>query len=183
MAVLGVFSGVPAWQFWFPDPRFGLFPRIYLPTLGGSYLLTWLAANVHLLRGRRLARTLGEATADLGEFRAGRRRRWEWGVRPVPILAAIVLTFAGLAWSLPMLLAATAQRRVGLVHDRRLRGELGGRLRRHLDRRRPSRELPPVVDRETPCTNDKCAGRVPFDATFCPRCGAAQRPKRAVLLE
>ena len=172
-AVLGVARGEPIWRFWFSDPRTGPIVRTYLTLLGGSYLATWLAVNVELRRLNGWAGVVGDVTADLGAFRR-QGKRWEWGVRPVSLVAGLVISFFGMPWALPMLLASTAQRRATAVHGRRVRAQVGGRLREELGRRRPAVELPKPVGRATLCVNPACGERLPHDAQHCPRCGAKQ---------
>ena len=178
VAVVGIVRGVPAWRFWFSDPRTGPLVRAYLTLLGSSYLATWLSVNVGLRRLNGLARVVGDVTADLGRF-VTKGKRWEWGVRPVPVVGGLVLGFLGLPWALPMLLATTAQRRALEVSGRRVRQRMGGRLREAVEQRRPAVESPSPVGRATPCVNAACSELLPHDARHCPRCGAVQRPTLA----
>ena len=124
-AVVGLVRGVPLFRFWFADPRTATAVRVYLSLLGGSYLATWLAVNLQLRRMNGLLATVGDMTADLGEFRR-RRRRWDFGIGPKSLVVGLVLAFAGVPWALPMLLATTAQRRALTVHGRRARRRPGG---------------------------------------------------------
>ena len=181
-AVVGVIGGVPWWRFWFADPRSATAVRVYLPLLGGSYLATWLAANLSLRRLNGLAATLGDMTSDYGTLR-GRRKRWDWGFGPASLLIGLTMTFLGLPWALPMLLATTAQRRVLTVHGRRVRGRVAGRIREVLEARRPPVAVPLTVGRAEPCVNPLCNERLPSDARHCPRCGAPQRSALSGLLQ
>ena len=181
-AVVGVVSGVPFWRFWFADPRTATAVRVYLSLLGGSYLATWLAVNLALRRLNGLAATLGEMTDDFGRLRGG-RKRWVWGFGPASLIVGLTMTFLGLPWALPMLLATTAQRRALTVHGRRVRGTLAGRIREVLDARRPGVALPPAVGRGELCVNPLCNERLPHDARHCPRCGAAQQSALSGVLQ
>lgn len=183
MAV-GVLSGFELLSFWRVDPVTTLGDPIYtsfLAGLLGSYFLTWLSVNTHL-RGMHRARGAFERmTSQLAPTPGLAAARWQLGIRPVSTLLGLVLMLAGFAWALPMLIAATAQRRTLLIHSRRINSRLAHRLRELMERRRPVVALPPVVDRVGLCRNAVCDQVLPPDALYCARCGTPQRVIARVL--
>lgn len=178
VGVLGVLGDVPAWEFWYADPvRSGsasLWMGVFLGFLGLAYVLQWLSVNVQVRQFQKIEQAVGEMTLDLGPMRGRSAGGWAWGIRPVPTTIAALLTWMGIIWALPMLTAATAQRRVILMRHRQMRQRVAGRVRKLLANRRPTQTLPAVVDRSVRCANRVCDAPVPPDAKFCPRCGTVQ---------
>lgn len=176
MAV-GVSMGYPLSGFWRADPLTTLDDPIFTTFhagLLGAFALSWLSVNLHLRRLRRARAALEQTTPQLAPTAGLRVARWEWGIRPVPLVLGLLLALAGFVWALPMLIAATAQRRALLIHHRRLRGQMAHRVRELIDRRRPAVAMPPVIDRVGVCRNAVCDEHLPLDAQFCARCGMPQ---------
>ena len=170
---------------WFVDPFRGAYPTLaqatFLGGLGVAYLLNWLGANLHLSRGRRLARAVVEATDD-ATVTPPRLPKWEWGLRVVPLVAAGVLSAWGMLWAAPMFVAASALRRTTLAHDRRLLDFLAARCRTGVSRQKPDVDLAPPLGRILDCPNPGCGAHVRQQTGFCPRCGHAIR-RRGDLVE
>ena len=166
---------------WFSDPvRVDEPPAAlagFVLCLGGSYLLTWLAANLHLRGGRRLLAEMRDGL-DLGPA-ARPVPRWEWGVGVLSATAGAGLAYAGMIWALPMLVAATAGRRVAFRHDRQLARRLGGLVAGAAGAKRPAERPPEPAGRSRHCPRDGCDAILADDAAFCPRCGLAVRAEAA----
>ena len=185
VVLAGVFLGREWWTFWVADPvrqgRADPWTGLHLACLGGSFVLTWLSINLHLGRLRRIDAALAEMTSGLGTMGGKRPPTWIWGFGPIATVVSAILAMAGLLWAVPMLMASTAARQMLVVHHRRLRGRVAGRVREMLSTRRPFKPLPPVVDRVLRCSNPLCDEPVPPDARHCPRCGTQQRPVTRLL--
>lgn len=165
---------------WYADPFRGPMPTLpqigFLGGVGMAYLLHWLSLNVHLARGRRIARRVVEACGGEGVVggvpSSPKLPGWEWGLRPVPLVVGAILSAFGLLWAVPMLVSAAAQRRVVLAHDRRLLNFLAAQCRDATARQRPTVSLAPPMGRNTRCANPQCNAMLSPDARFCPQCGS-----------
>ena len=153
---------------------------VFLLCMMGSFVLTWLSVNLELRRLSRFDAAAMEVLGPAGEGRAGLSAT-EAGIRPVSLVLGVVLVLAGMFWALPMLIAATAQRRALLLHGRRLRDRLSVSVRGRLARQRPAMVLPPMVGRAHLCRNAICDQSLPAHARFCPRCGLPQKPLTELL--
>lgn len=183
-AAVGVSLGYRLVSFWHAGPIATLSDPVFTTFnsgLLGAFLFTWLSVNAHLRRLHQ-ARDALQRTGQLPSTAGKPVARWEWGLRPGPVLiGGLLLILAGFWWALPMVIAATAQRRALLAHNRGIRRQMAQRVRELLDRRRPLEQLPPVIDRVGVCRNAVCDATLPPDALFCPRCGMPQRPISAAL--
>lgn len=169
-----VMSPSRAGLLWYADPFRGPMPTlaqiVFVGGLGLAFLLHWLSVNVHLARGRRIARRVAEACGALPT--SPKLPAWEWGLRPVPLVVAAILMAFGMIWAAPMLVAAAAHRRTLLVHDRRLLNFLAAQCRDATAKRRPAVSLAPSMGRNTRCPNPICNAVLSPDARFCPQCGS-----------
>ncbi len=183
VAGLGIAQGEPLSAFWLngPDLAQGIFPVVFFWGITTAFVLLWISTSLHLRHLHRARTVLDEITPYLAPTAGLRVPAWEWGIRPVPLILGGLLALSGLFWALPMLIAATAQRRALLVHHRRIRAQFAHRVRDLLDTRRPIVPLPPVIDRTGICRNAVCDQAVPPDGRFCPRCGTPQRPLSQIM--
>lgn len=97
--------------------------------------------------------------------------RLELGLRPVWIVAGLVLAAGGALWALPVLLAAGAHHRYIRSGSFRMRSALADRLRQMLLARRPVMRVPKPVTVVTMCVRPNCRAPLSDTARFCPRCG------------
>ena len=148
---------------------------VFLLSIGGGFVLHWVAANLHLRQGRAVL----TATREAMDLQPGKRPpAWEWGLRPVATILGGVLAWVGLTWALPMTIATKAHGRVIAAHDRQLLKGLAAAVRAGAARARPALDLPGPADRtEIGCPNPSCDALLPEDAAFCPRCGRSAQPK------
>ena len=150
---------------------------VYLASIGLSFVLHWLAANLHLRQGRAILKT---ARDTLGLQPAKLPPSWEWGIRPVATIVGGVLAWIGLTWALPMLVSAKAHGRIVAGHDRQTFKGLAAAVRAAAAKGRPPVALPGPADRtEIGCPNPSCDALLSEDAAFCPRCGRPTVAKSA----
>ena len=169
---------------WYADPFRGPYPTlaqaVFLGSLSLSFVMTWLAANLHLARGRQIARDLVELQEEPAK-KPPKLPAWEWGLRPIPLFVAAILLAFGMLWAAPMLFAANAIRRVFLKHDRVLLNALAAYSRQRTARRAPPVDLAPTLGRVAVCPEPTCRSPLGVDARFCPRCGTTVRRPSEVL--
>ena len=184
VGVLAVMNGTPLLDIWVAVPweaSTGALASLFLALMSGSFVLSWLSVNLHLGRLHRARLALDAMMPHLPAAGGMRVAEWEWGIRPVSLVLGVLMAMSGMIWALPMLIAATAQRRAVIKHHRRLRAQMAHRVRDLLASRRPLVKLPGVIDRVGICRNAGCDQHVAPDARFCPRCGTPQRALSEIL--
>jgi hypothetical protein len=92
-------------------------------------------------------------------------------MRPMWIIAGIILACSGALWGLPVMLAAGAHRRYTRTVSLQTRSEIAQRLRAILSQQRPAIEVPRAATFMRTCIRPNCRAVSPVIANFCPRCG------------
>ncbi len=95
----------------------------------------------------------------------------ELGLRPMWIIAGIILASGGALWGIPVMLAAGAHRRYIKGASVQTRAILAERLRALLRQRRPAMRLPQPITVIRTCVRPNCRAPLPTPASYCPRCG------------
>jgi hypothetical protein len=139
--------------------------------LGVGYLVHWLNVALHVRATERLIGQINSLAQREG-FGPMPTPAGGWGLRPMWLVAGIVLTVMGAGWGLPMMLAGALQRRYVLSTGRRMRGMVAERLRAMLSLRHPTMSLPTPVMLRRRCDNPVCRSTVSMAANYCPRCGS-----------
>src|SRR5207248_7966623 len=89
---------------------------------------------------------------------------------PMWLLAGATFALSGAIWSIPMMLAAAAQRHYIIDACCGARPE-AVRVVHELLASAPNKRIVVPQTREQKCPNDGCTARLPVDAKFCPVCG------------
>ena len=97
--------------------------------------------------------------------------RLDLGLRPLWLIAGLVLTWSGALWGLPIMLAGAAHRRYTIGTSVLVRSMLAERMRMLLAAGRPTIRVPAPVLPARMCLRPNCRAPLPSAATFCPRCG------------
>jgi hypothetical protein len=182
--VLAVMNGTPLLALWVAVPwesSTGAWAGLCTTAMSASFVLSWLSVNLHLRWLHRARIAMNALTPHLPATRGMRIPAWESGIRIVPLALGALLAISGMLWTLPMLIAATAQRRAVIGHHRQLRAQLAHRVRDLQASRRPLVALPAVIDRVGMCRNAGCDQALAPHARYCPRCGTGQRPLGRIL--
>jgi hypothetical protein len=139
-----------------------------------AYALHWIQVQLHAQDVRRLVGRFNEVAKAEG-VPAARVEPLGSTLRPLWVLAGVVMFAWGAQWALVAMLAGAAQRRYITWSSRSTRAEVAQRLRTMLLRRRPAAGVPvPVYLRER-CVEAKCRAEIPRGVNFCPRCGTRQK--------
>lgn len=184
LGVLAVINGTSLLAIWTAvpwEPSTDALAALCVCAMAASFVLSWFSVNLHLRRMHQARAALDATMPHLPPTSGLGVPGWEWGIRLVPLILGALLATSGMLWALPMLIAATAQRRALLKHHRHLRAQMAHRVRDLVESRRPLVKLPPVIDRTGICRNAVCDEHVALDARFCPRCGTPQKPLSEIL--
>ena len=178
VGVAHLIGGGSLTRLWLIDPFRGsgpiqLLSMLFLCFIGGSFALTWLAGNWHARTGVAFARKAEETVAPDALPPWRRPPRWDFGFGLLSTTVGGVLALLGVTWALPLVVAATAQRRVVRSSDRAILQRVGAIVRLDVSKRRPGRPVPAAVDRYGQCPHEGCDASIAYDAAFCPRCGRA----------
>ena len=151
--------------------------QIFLTWCGGlgvAYFIHWLQVQWHANDVRRFVDRFSEIAQAEGVNRV-RAESLGLGLRPLWLLAGVVLFMWGAPWGPLAMLAGAAQRRYITWSSRNTRADVAHRLRAILMRHRPSSNYPLPVYLRDRCVEPKCRNEVPRGINYCPRCGTRHK--------
>ncbi len=141
--------------------------RVWVGSLAFGYFLHWLQVRTHVSDVRRFVDRINPViTAELLPPLSKPSRSLSFFC-PMWIVAAVMMISYGAWWSIPMLMAAAAQRRYVRAIGPTVRRDLITRLRDiEENRRMPAAQI-------QHCSNSRCLAPLPPLARYCKRCGSA----------
>jgi hypothetical protein len=142
----------------------------WVTLLGVGYISLWLAMQMQQNAVRRFERMFSVFATREGASEVPTPRP-SLGLRPIWLIAGIVLSLGGAIWAIPMMLAGAAQRRYTKRIVVATRVKLAQSVREIMQSRRPGMPVPMPVTLLRTCPGEHCAAKLPPGAKFCPRCG------------
>jgi hypothetical protein len=155
-------------------PRADEIFRTWCVGLGLAYAVQWLQVQLHAADVRRFIDRFSEIAQGEGVNRV-RAESLGIGLRPLWLLAGVILFAWDAPWGVIAMLAGAAQKRYITWTSRNTRSDVAHRLRAILLRHRPSSEFPLPVYLRDRCVEPKCRAEVMRGVNYCPRCGTRQK--------
>jgi hypothetical protein len=156
------------------------FPRaegvftVWVWGLAAAYAAHWLQVQLHAQDVKRFVARFSEIAKAEG-VNAVKADSLGIPVRPLWLVAGVILYNLQAPWGLLATLAGGAQKRYITWTSRNTRADVAHRLRAMLTRRYGAASIPVPVYLRVRCVEAKCRAEVPRGVNYCPRCGTRQK--------
>ena len=161
---------------WNVDPALVHFSMTWTGILTVIFFLHWLQLQLHV-GDMRMYLIRFNAIATAHGLKPVAMPHTGIGLRPLWIVAAIILWSLGVGWALPLMIAGAVQNRYIGKTSYIVRHELAQRMTQLVATQNPTAAVTAPMRLWSCCTNPRCGALFPPTAKFCPRCGTGSAPR------
>jgi len=154
------------------DPFLVNFSMTWSVAVTVALLLHWIQIQLHVGDMRMFLTRFNAITAAHG-LKPVRMPHTGIGLRPIWLLAGVVLMGMGVRWALPLMIVGAVQNRYLSRTSYIVRHEMAQRMNLLVSLQNPAAAVVRPMRLWSCCTNPQCGAMVPPAAKFCPRCGVA----------